>query len=165
MDEITPVTIADLLQRATDIDGWVTPIDQNLKTGLWWASGGIVAAVPVGFLFTPMLAAWAYSGFFMFLGPLAVFLLSILRSPIGIAVNLVAAALVAFLYWRSDGFVADKVIWHKVAIVLVGIGALDIFVVTLPIAIVALNVAVWVAIVVLVVSIALAVLFGAAAVR
>lgn len=165
MDEITPVTIGDLLERSTDIDGWVTPIDPSLKTGLWWGAGGIVASIPIGFLFTSTLAAWSYSGFFMFLGPLAVFLLSLLRSPVGITVNVIAAVLIAILYWHSDGFVADKIVWHKLGMGLVALGALDIFVVTLPVAIIALNVLVWVVLGVMALAIVFAVLFGAAAAR
>ena len=165
MDEITPVTIDDLLERSTDIDGWVTPIDPNLKTGLWWGAGGIVAAVPVGFLFTPTLASWSYGGLFMFLGPLAVFLLSLLRSPVGIAVNVIAAVLIAILYWHSDGFVADKMSWHKLGMGLVMVGALDIFVMTLPVAIIALNVLAWVVVGVIALAIVFAVLFGAAVAR
>ena len=132
---------------------------------LWWGAGGIVAAVPIGLLFTPMLAMWSYNGLFMFLGPLAVFLLSILRSPVGIAANLIAAALLAFLYWHSDGFVADKVIWHKVGMGLVVVGTLDIFVMTLPVAIIALNILVWVVLGVIALAIVFAVLFGAAVAR
>lgn len=108
---------------------------------------------------------WSYNGLFMFLGPLAVFLLSILRSPVGIAANLIAAALLAFLYWHSDGFVADKVIWHKVGMGLVVVGTLDIFVMTLPVAIIALNILVWVVLGVIALAIVFAVLFGAAVAR
>ena len=165
MDEITQITISDVLERSTDIDGWVTPIDPNLKTGLKWSAGGIVAAVPIGLVFTPTLAAWSFNGFLMFLGPLAVVLLSLLRSPVGIAVNVVAAVLLAILYWHSDGFVADKIIWHQLGMGLVVVGALDIFIVALPVAIIALNALVWVVIVVIALAVVFAVLFGAAAVR
>lgn len=165
MTEIQRVTVSDLLEQSVVHEHWITPIDPNLRTSLYWCSVGTAVAVPVGLFGTPLLTSWAYDGVFFFLGPLAVLLLSVLSTPFWIGVNAVGIALFGVLYWQSEKLTAAVMTWHWVGTALVVLGALNIVAMTLPLAIVALNIVAWIVLGILVVAAIFIVLAGAAVVR
>lgn len=162
MDEIERVSVRDLIDGAIVDDEWLAPLAPNLRTSLYWSGVGMAVAIPVGLAGTTVLASWAHGGFFFFLGPLAVFLLNLLRSPVGIGVNIVALALVGLLYWQSNGLVEATIPWHRLGLVLVGIGGTDILAMTLPLAIVVVNLVVWIVMGIVALAIVFAVLSAAA---
>ena len=163
MVRIEQVTIGDLLERSVAHEHWITPIDPNLRLGLYWGGAGLALAIPVGLIGTPLLTSWMYGGFFFFLGPLAVLLMDILRSPLWIGVNVVGVVLFGVLYWQSEKLTAAVMAWHWVGTALAVLGAFNIVAMTLPLAIVALNLVAWIVLCVLALAVFFMVLAAAGA--
>lgn len=161
MVDIERVTISDLLEQSVIHEHWITPIDPNLRTGLYWGGAGIGLAIPVGLIGTPLLTSWMYGGFFWFLGPQAVLLMDTLHSPLWISVNVVGVVLFGMLYWQSEGLTAVVMAWHWVGTALVVLGALNIVAMTLPLAIVVLNLVAWIVLFVLALAVFFVVLAAA----
>lgn len=161
MPDIERVSVSNLLERAVDHNTWPVPFDPNLRQGLHWCGGGMLVAIPVGMLGAPVLSSLTYDGVFFFLGPLAVALLDLLRSPVAIFVNVAALALFVLLYWQSEQLTQADIAWQQLGFGLIVVGAIDIFAMTLPLAIVALNALIWIVLIGLVLAAIAAVSFAA----
>ena len=137
MDEIPRVTVHDLLRQGAPDDTWLAPLDGRLVKGL------------------------ALSGITMVIALVACFSLALSSSSVGwvgvaIIANIAGVLLLVSVGWKTDGFSTGPLIWHQVSAGLVGLGALDAIVLTLPLLLVVLQVVFWI----LVVTIIAVVFFG-----
>lgn len=162
MVEIQPISVTDLLERSvSDID-WVAPIDGKLRQGLQVCGGGMGLAVVIGVVGPSLITSWMGGSFFLFFGEWVIGALRLLHSPAMILGNIVALLLFGLLLYQSDGLRATTIPWQRLGVALVGVGALDIAAMALPLAVIALNLVVWAAFIALVVTVVLGVLSGGA---
>lgn len=149
----------ELKQRACSYErDTPTPLDDQLRRAVQVGAVSTLAAIPVGLFFVPVLASWAYAGFFWFLGDLSVGLLDLLRSPLGLGYNAVLLLGFGLVWYMTGGLRQAPWAWHQTAFGLALAGAVDLVIMSLPVLLVVSNIVVWILIVILVTGLVLLVL-------
>jgi hypothetical protein len=111
-------------------------------------------------LFVPVLGSLVGEGFFWFLSDFAMLLLALLRSPLGIGVNVATLFGYGLLWYKTQGLQSAPALWHQVGFSLAVVGAIDLVIMGLPVLFVALNLAFWVLLIGLAIGLALLILGG-----
>lgn len=159
-----PLGIRDLLKRVSAYEH-LAPLNPQLRNAL--AVGGLVTllAILLPIFLMPVLLGWSLDGFFWFLDGLYVGGLAFLRTPLVLVINSVALlAHVAMLY-KTEGLRADLLLhlyWHRFALGLVALGAVNLLLLGVPVFGVLLQTALWLAVILFFIVILFAVIFGSA---
>jgi len=145
------ITLDRFIQAATPYERWRAPLDQRLRVSVLLSGVSILTSLLLLLALPPQPDA-ADSWFFLVLGGLFRSLLSLLQSawPILLAINLVSAALYALLLVFTSGLRAGRPIWHWIAFIQIIVGAADGCILALQLAIIVINIALWVLAVLLV---------------
>lgn len=160
-----PLGINDLLKCASAYEQ-MAPLNPQLRIGL--AVGGLATllAIPLALFFTPVLYGWALGGFFWFFEGLYVGGLALLRTPLALVINSVALLAHVALLYKTEGLRADLRLhlhWHRFALALLVVGAVNLVILGLPLFGVVLNALIWLLVTLLALALVFTILFGLAA--
>lgn len=153
--QLQRATLAQLLERAVPYEWWRAPFDPKLRILTWFAGAALLAHLL--FLLTlPWLLEASDSDFFLiFRGTLHGLLFWVAdRVPLLLGLNLLALLSYLWLVWRTRGLRASRLEWHWAAFGEVVAGAAGAFPLAASLAIILVNLILWIVI------ICLGVLFG-----
>lgn len=135
------VSLDELVKAATVYPEWAVPLDPQLRRGAQIGTLASGAAIPIALFCVPALLALTYSGWAgALLGWAVTGLLAVLQSPVGLAFNGLALASYGWLWFATDGLQAGRLVWHKLALALAGLGAVNLLAISLPLVLAVVNV-------------------------
>ncbi|MBC7264768.1 MAG: hypothetical protein H5T64_10515 [Chloroflexi bacterium] len=157
------VNLAGFLSRATAYESWRAPIDHHLRRATILAGPTILAGLLL-ILVLPSIVPVFTSDFFLVLGDQFGQILWALYqcSPFLATLNLASLVMYLVLLVATRGLSAGRAQYHWVAFFEVVIGAANGFVMALELAIIVVNIVLWIVIICLCVAAALAMLYGLA---
>ena len=157
------VNLADLLSRTTPYEQWRAPIDHNLRRAALLAGPTILAGLLL-ILALPAMLPLTDSSFFLVLGDqFGGILLALYQlTPFLVAFNLASLVVYLVLLVATNGLEAGRPHYHWAAVVEVLIGAANGVVMALELAIILINIVLWIVIICLCIVAGVAVLFGMA---
>lgn len=143
--ELPRATLSQLLERAVPYERWRAPLDRRLQMLTLLAGAALLTQLLFLWL-VPGLLRWSRSGFFLVLGGTLHSLLSWLAAHAAVMLLLTLAALGLYLMlvWRTRMLQAGGLTWHRVAFAEVAAGAASAFPVAVSLAIILLNLILWV---------------------
>lgn len=157
------VNLEAFLRRATPYERWRAPLDPRLRQAVIVSGISIVTALVV--LWTlPTLLPLSDSDFFLVLGPQFGGILDAMYQarPLLVGLNLISVAVYVALLAFTRGLRAGRAEWHWAAFGEIAIGAVNGFILALEVAMVVINLVLWIIIITLVITAALALLAGMA---
>lgn len=157
------INLEGFLRRATPYERWHAPLDLKLRQAVILSGISIVTTL-VALWALPALLLLSESDFFLVLGPQFGGIVAAMyqASPILVTLNLISAAGYVALLAATRGLEAGRAVWHWVAFGEVAIGAMNGFILALEVAIVAINLVLWIVMITLAIAVALGVLAGMA---
>lgn len=157
------VNLAELLSRTTPYEQWRAPIDHNLRRAALLAGPTILAGLLL-VLALPAMQPLIESSFFLVLGDqLRGILLALCQvTPFLVAFNLASLVVCLVVLVATNGLESGRPQYHWAAVVEVLIGAANASVMALELAIVLINIVLWIVIICLCIVAGVAVLFGMA---
>lgn len=157
------VNLEAFLRRATPYERWRAPLDPRLRQAV--IVSGISIATALVVLWTlPTLLPLSDSDFFLVLGPQFGGILDAMYQarPLLVGLNLISVAVYVALLAFTRGLRAGRAEWHWAAFGEIAIGAVNGFILALEVAMVVINLVLWIIIITLVITAALALLAGMA---
>ena len=141
-------TLPQLLERAVPYERWRAPFDPRLQR-LAWLAGAALLAHLLFLILLPSPPLTGSSGFFLVLhGALRGLLLWIsAHAPLLLALNLVSLLAYLWLVWRTRGLRAGRLEWHWAALGEVAAGAAGAFPLAASLAIILINLIIWILII------------------
>jgi len=157
------VNLAELLSRTIPYEDWRAPIDDNLRRAALLAGPTILAGLLL-ILALPAMLPLTESSFFLVLGDqFGGILLALYQlTPFLVAFNLASLVVYLVLLLATNGLEAGRPHYHWAAVVEVLIGAANGLVMALELAIILINIVLWIVIICLCIVAGVAVLFGMA---
>jgi len=143
--ELPRATLSQLLERAVPYERWRAPLDRKLQMLTLLAGAALLAQLL--FLWNlPGLLEWSRSGFFLVGGGILRGLLSWLAAHATVILLLILASLGLYLVlvWRTRMLQAGGLTWHRVAFAEVAAGAASAFPIAVSLAIILVNLVLWV---------------------
>lgn len=143
--QLQRATLSQLLERAVPYEHWRAPFDPQLRS-LTWLAGAALLAHLLFLLALPSPSTAVSSGFFLVLrGALSGLLLWIsAHAPLLLVLNLVALLAYFWLVWRTRGLQAGRLEWHWAALGEVAAGAAGAFPLAVSLAIILINLILWI---------------------
>lgn len=157
------VNLEAFLRRATPYERWRAPLDPKLRQAVI-LSGVSIATTLVALWALPALLPLSDADFFLVLGPQFGRIMATLYQarPALVALNLTSASMYVALLAATQGLKAGRAVWHWAAFGELAIGAVNGFILALEMAIVLVNLVLWIIIITVAIVAALALLSGMA---
>ncbi len=155
------VNLEGFLRRTTPYERWRSPLDPRLRQGVI-VSGVSIITTLVALWMLPSLLSLSDSDFFLVLGPQFGGVLSAMYQtrPFLVGLNLISAAAYVALLVFTRGLKAGRAEWHWAAFGEIVIGAANGFILALEVAIVVINLLLWIIIITIAIAVGLALLAG-----
>lgn len=145
LKELPKATLSQLVERAVPYEHWRAPFDQKLQLLTWLAGAALI--MHLLFLWSlPGLLGWSRSGFFLVFGEVLHGLLFWIaaHAPLLVVLNLIALVIYLVLMERTGGLKAGTLKWQRVAFGEVAAGAAGAFPMAASLAIILLNLLIWI---------------------
>lgn len=144
--ELPRATLSQLLERAVPYERWRAPLDRRLQMLTLLALAALAADALFVIVLAPALLSWSHSGFFLVAGGILHGLTSwvVAYAPLLLLLNLGALALFCMLLRRTRGLQTGTLTWQRAALAEVAAGAAGALPMAVSLAIILLNLILWV---------------------
>jgi hypothetical protein len=149
MSQLKRATLSELLEQAIPYEQWRAPLDPRLQALTWLA--GAALFVHLLFLFSlPWWLEMSRSGFFLVGGGIlrGVFSWISVHTPWLLILNLMALAAFLWLVWHTRGLQVGRLTAHRLAFAEAAAGAASAFPLAVSLAMILLNLILWILVVV-----------------